>query len=205
MRLKNLLFLFLITFLSSSCEKNDIEFNSEYESSLKAFQSFKAQNNNSYRYIVSGDSFGGNSWETTITVKNGTVVKREFQYLVYNGIEKPTNGWTENDLDKIIARGHKEYFEALKEEGISFLDILSFVEENGKFTNQSKYHPAFSAITLDEIYERAKNEWLIKSDKADVFFENNNNGMISLVGFLPKGCMDDCFDGVRIKLIEPLK
>lgn len=205
MRLKNLLFLFLITFLSSSCEKNDIEFNSEYETSLKAFQSFKAQNNNSYRYIVRGDSFDGFSWETTITVKNGTVVKREFEYLVFNGIEKPANGWTENDLDKIIAGGPKDYFEALKEEGISFLDILSFVEENGKFTNQSKYHRAFNAITLDEIYERAKNEWLIKSDKADVFFENNNNGMISLAGSLLKGCMDGCFNGVSIKLIEPLK
>ncbi|GGE22196.1 MULTISPECIES: hypothetical protein [Sphingobacterium] len=205
MKLKNLLFLFLITFLSSSCEKDDIEFNSEYESSLKAFKSFKAQNNNSYRYVVSGDSYAGFSWETTITVKNGTVVKREYQYLVFNRFEKPANGWTENDLDKIIADGPESYFEALKEEGISFLDILSFTEENGKFTGQSKYHSAFSTITLDEIYERAKNKWLIKNDKVDVFFENNNNGMISLAGFWPKGCMDDCFSGVKIKLIEPLK
>ena len=205
MRLKNLLFLFLITFLSSSCEKDDIEFNSEYESSLKAFNTFKAQNNNSYRYVESGYTYDGFSWETTITVKNGTVVKREYQYLVFNRFEKPATGWTENDLDKIIADGPESYFEALKEEGISFLDILSFTEENGKFTGQSKYPRAFSAITLDEIYERAKNEWLIKNDNVNVSFENNNNGMISLAGFWPKGCMDDCFSGVKIKLIEPLK
>ncbi|MGN7820027.1 hypothetical protein ACTJJB_07840 [Chitinophaga sp. 22536] len=60
------------------------------------------------------------------------------------------------------------------------------------------------SMTLDEIYEKARYEWLIKRDDASVYFEANNNGMISNCGYVPKGCMDDCFIGISIPLIEKI-
>lgn len=60
------------------------------------------------------------------------------------------------------------------------------------------------AITLDAIYERAKTEWLIERDDATAYFEAKNNGMISTCGYTPDNCVDDCFRGIHITLIERL-
>ncbi|KQR69601.1 hypothetical protein [Pedobacter sp. Leaf176] len=57
-------------------------------------------------------------------------------------------------------------------------------------------------LTLDEIYEKAKTEFLIKRDDGATSFESKNNGMISRCGFTPKGCVDDCFNGYAIAFIE---
>jgi hypothetical protein len=63
---------------------------------------------------------------------------------------------------------------------------------------------AAAAITLDEVYEKARTEWLIKRKDVNVYFETKNNGMISSCGYVNKGCMDDCFNGIRIAYIQPL-
>lgn len=66
-------------------------------------------------------------------------------------------------------------------------------------------HPnGYNTITLDDIYHKAKTEWLIKRKDAEVYFETKNNGMISSCGFVPNGCADDCFRGISINLIEAL-
>jgi hypothetical protein len=59
-------------------------------------------------------------------------------------------------------------------------------------------------LTMDEIYAKAKDEWLVKRDNAETYFEAKNDGMISLCGYVPNGCEDDCFNGIRIKFIKGL-
>ncbi|KAA2243805.1 hypothetical protein F0L74_15125 [Chitinophaga agrisoli] len=61
-----------------------------------------------------------------------------------------------------------------------------------------------AAITLDEIYNKAKTDYLLKRDDARTYFETNNNGMISSCGYTPENCADDCFNGVTIQYIEKL-
>lgn len=66
-------------------------------------------------------------------------------------------------------------------------------------------HDAGAATwTLDEIYKQTKEEWLKKRSDADTYFEANNNGLISSAGYVPNGCQDDCFRGIRISKIEAL-
>ncbi len=63
----------------------------------------------------------------------------------------------------------------------------------------------FELLTLDQVYSKAKTVWLKADEKQnDIYFEYKNNGLISLAGFVPKGCQDDCFNGVSIKNINPL-
>lgn len=62
----------------------------------------------------------------------------------------------------------------------------------------------FKAVTLDEIYERARQEWLVKRSDGKVYFEAKNNGMISSCGYIPNECIDDCFTGVHIASIEKI-
>jgi major membrane immunogen (membrane-anchored lipoprotein) len=59
--------------------------------------------------------------------------------------------------------------------------------------------------TLDDIYQEAKDQWLLKRDNADIFFETKNNGMISSCGYIEKGCQDDCFRGIHIDFIEKIQ
>jgi len=59
-------------------------------------------------------------------------------------------------------------------------------------------------LTLDQVYEKARTEWLIKRKDAKAYFETKNNGLISTCGYVPDGCMDDCFVGINIAAIGSL-
>ncbi|SMD09488.1 hypothetical protein [Pedobacter nyackensis] len=61
-----------------------------------------------------------------------------------------------------------------------------------------------ATLTLDDLYHKAKTEWLLKRKDADVSLETKNNGMISSCGFVPHNCADDCFSGISITLIEAI-
>jgi hypothetical protein len=61
-----------------------------------------------------------------------------------------------------------------------------------------------ATLTLDEIYNRAKTDWLKKKENADFYFEAKNDGMISSCGFVPDGCQDDCFTGITIDFIRKI-
>lgn len=67
-------------------------------------------------------------------------------------------------------------------------------------THTLGFHP----LTLDEVYKKAKEDWLKERDNANTYLETKNNGMISLCGYSLKQCQDDCFQGIVIKFIRPL-
>ncbi|MEX8546990.1 MAG: hypothetical protein V5804_05250 [Mucilaginibacter sp.] len=79
----------------------------------------------------------------------------------------------------------------------------TWIENAGSLNTHG--NEGFDLLTLDQVYDKAKTVWL-KADKKqnDIYFENKNNGLISSAGFVPKGCQDDCFNGVSIKNINPL-
>jgi len=78
-------------------------------------------------------------------------------------------------------------------------------EEWNEDVNSLNTHQNGSATaTLDEIYQQAKTEWLLKRESAKTYFETNNNGMISSCGYVEDGCQDDCFRGIDIAMIEKL-
>lgn len=78
---------------------------------------------------------------------------------------------------------------------------LEWTEEENEI-NSRQNSGADETLTFDQIYSKAENEWLIKRKGVTVYFESKNNGLISTCGYVPKGCMDDCFSGIRIKSIQ---
>jgi len=54
------------------------------------------------------------------------------------------------------------------------------------------------------VYEKARNNWLIKRSNTETYFEAKNNGIISSCGYVKDGCQDDCFNGITITLVEAL-
>jgi hypothetical protein len=81
------------------------------------------------------------------------------------------------------------------------VDTLKKWAERGSTLNT--HTDGFEGLTLDQVYAKAKNEWL-KVNKAenDIIFQANNNGLISLAGYVPKGCQDDCLTGIHVKDIK---
>jgi hypothetical protein len=170
-----LIALVLISSLISSCESDDSsDINNDFETSSHALSDFKKTTNNSYKYIVTGASWTGPAWETTISVSNGKVVQRMFKYTniqgLGNNIPKEELEWTENGNE------------------------IGIHKNNGA-----------AALTLDEVYTKAKLEWLPKRDNAETYFETKNNGLISTCGYVENGCQDDCFVGIHIKSIDGLQ
>ena len=82
-------------------------------------------------------------------------------------------------------------------------DQMEWVENENEINSHTN-GTAAEAVTLDVVYQHAKNEWLIKRKDTDFYFETKNNGMISTCGYVPRGCMDDCFTGIYIEYIHAL-
>ena len=165
-----LIILLLFGYLSNSCNSEDLKDQNKFEASQKTWLTFKESSNNSYRYTVTNESWTGSSWETSITVENGIVIQRDFEFTSTEGLS--TN----------IKQSDLQWTETGSEIGS---------HENGA-----------EPITLDEIYNKAQNDWLIKRNNTTTYLETKNNGMISTCGYVDKQCADDCFIGVKIKNIE---
>ena len=167
--------LLLMGSLIFSCEKSDIDLDNEYEKSHKVWLDFKESSDNTYNYTVTGSSWTGTAWETKITVSKGIITQREFRFTSTEGL---TENFPEEDLEWI------EYENEI---------------------NSHENTAAAESLTLDEVYAKAKNEWLIKRKNAKAYFEAKNAGLISVCGYVENGCMDDCFRGIKILYINKIQ
>ncbi|MEO6149171.1 MAG: hypothetical protein ABIN95_10505 [Mucilaginibacter sp.] len=149
-------------------------YHNDYERSYDALQSFKKATGNSYYYVANTVSWSGYRSETKISVRNGAIVSRDFKNYQYEPGDTVAN--------VLLSAWH---------EGA---DSLGVHTDTGA-----------ALLTLDDVYTMAKNEWL-KVDKSenDIYFEVENNGLISSCGYVPNGCMDDCFQGIHIKEITAM-
>ena len=94
--------LFFVSVLYS-CNFSTIEYQKEFETSLEIWLDFKKSSNNSYQYKVATGSWTGTSWETTVTVENGIVIQRDFEYTANEGaqglIPEEELKWTETGIE----------------------------------------------------------------------------------------------------------
>ena len=80
--------------------------------------------------------------------------------------------------------------------------VVVYDEWTESQNNLNSHQSGAGALTLDQIYEKAKTDWLLKRKNAKTSFEANNNGMISSCGYVEDNCADDCFIGIYIAFIE---
>lgn len=169
--MKNILYI-LVLMLCISCKKDKSPYSSELENSAQNWEQYKASVNNSYTYISyfqSSFGFISNYSQTKITVQNGVVTGRVYEFRMLPNA--PLIGtWTE---DKATLNTHTG---------------------------------GAPALTLDDIYTKAKNEWLtVDKTKNNIYFEQDANGIITVCGYSAKDCIvGDCFVGAYIKDITKL-
>ena len=170
-----MMILLLIASLFFSCEKNSLVFENDFEKSYQTWLTFKESSDNSYKYMVERSSWVGATWQTTITVTKGKITQRHYK-TTYTG----------NSVGGIPQ------------------ETLEWVENENEI-NSHKDSGAAEPVTLDVIYDKARNDWLIKRKNAKTYFEAHNNGLLSLCGYFEDNCADDCFVGIDIPFIEPLR
>ena len=203
MKVNHCLFVVILALGLFACSKSDIEYENSFQKSEKALSTFKASNNNSYLFEVTGGTWVGYSWKTSIKVTNGVAVERKFTYTGFDNIIKPSAGWDAESISAILVAMQITAAEYEANAGEKLSETLDWVE-TGAAIGSHKNSPASAFLTLDEIYSTAKNDWLKKKPNVETYFETKNNGMISNCGYVENGCMDDCFRGISISLIQPL-
>jgi len=203
MKKTHLLFALIGVAVFSACKKSDIEYESDFERSYEAWLNFKAKSGNNYRYEVSGATWAGSSWLTTLTVRGGKVVQRDFRYEVFNDVRMPEDGWASASFDDLLKELGFTSEDFPDWDDQAFLEVLQWTETESELGLHEKA-PAGRVQTLDEVYEAARSVWLKKRNDASVYFETKNNGMISSAGFVPDGCADDCFSGISIRSIAAI-
>jgi hypothetical protein len=66
-------------------------------------------------------------------------------------------------------------------------------------SNLDSHQEGAASQTLDQLYQQCSSDWLrVNISQNTIYFESKNNGLLSLYGYVPKNCQDDCFTGVRI-------
>ncbi|KQC01979.1 hypothetical protein AQF98_05005 [Pedobacter sp. Hv1] len=141
--------------------------------------------NKSFKTWLNFKSSSNNSYRyQTITVSWGGA-KTETIITVKNG--------------KVIGRS---YVEKRINRTTNAMVVYAQWEESQE--NLNSHQEGAKTLTLDEIYEKAKTDWLLKRKDAKSSFEAKNNGMISSCGYVENNCADDCFIGISIDFIEKL-
>jgi hypothetical protein len=152
----------------------------EYFKSLQTWNTLKKENNNSYSYISSYQSWTGNYSNTKIEVKNGIPISRNYETGVME--------YNISDNNKVDIKNTKN-------------DTYS---ENQ--SNLGTHKSGFSAITIDDIYKKCITSMLkVSILNNTINFELDKNGLISSCGYTPKNCQDDCFRGIEISNFQWIK
>ncbi len=193
-------------FLLFSCSKDEslkIEHESAYKKSLKKWEAFKSENNNSYTYVIETDRFFSTlPSRITLTVENGVLTKRSGYKKDLQVVQRPETGWTAENIREALISANMD--NAQIEEMLT-ADFIAGMEWEEDQNNLGKYGPQDLAMTIDQIYKKAKDTWLVPSKGDEAIFETKNNGIISMVGTRLKPHDDFPFNGVRIVSIAALK
>lgn len=89
--------LLIITAVLVACNKHGLTHADDFYKSYIAFSDFKRSSHDSYRYTVTGGSWVGYGWQTTITVTGGKVTQRSYSFTPTPGRSYTPKQWTENE------------------------------------------------------------------------------------------------------------
>lgn len=120
-----------------------------------------------------------------------------------------TSSWTgtQTDLEvlvkngKIINRKFRAY--TFNDRNSNDTTVLESWDEKENEIHQ--HEDRIKSLTLDELYKDTKQKLTGAGRIKNFMFLSENNGMISLAGYILDNCADDCFVGKRISLIRHIK
>jgi hypothetical protein len=167
--------LIIVSLLLSSCKKDNIANESEFNKSYNSWLSFKSTSHNTYLYTTNFGSIFGYGSETRVTVVNGQITSRDFTAV------------------------------RLRRDGTNKQDTISHWHEDANHINTHPNDAGESLTLDGVYQKAKTTWLKADKKSNSIYFEAKNNGMISSCGFVPNGCQDDCFNGITIDLITAVQ
>ncbi len=100
--------------------------------------------------------------------------------------------------DIVTSRIYQEF--KIKEPSFQREIIDSYTETSDDLESHEK---GARPLTIDDLYNSCASKYLVADEKDNtIYFEAEIDGLMTLCGFVPKGCMDDCFRGIRINSLN---
>jgi hypothetical protein len=123
----------------------------------------------------------GNSYEYTIREQSWTGVGSDTRILVTRG--------------KVTARYFTAFQMSDEDGSIEYTGGYEEVDKKDIGTHEEGAPP----INIDGLYQTCLSKYLVVDpDSNTVYFDTNEEGVISLCGYVPIGCVDDCFEGINM-------
>lgn len=125
----------------------------------------------------------GNSYEYETTISSWSGFKAVTTIKVIN--------------DKVVQRSYQATLPNTEDSVDTTQSYIENEDELGTHPNGT------DAVTIDYWYNTCAAEFLsVNIEENTLYFETNTDGQLTVCGFVPEGCMDDCFTGVRISSFE---
>ncbi len=172
--------IFGLTLIFTSCEKDD----NVNKSELSVLTSLQGENGFSYNESL-------NKW-TELKNNNGNSYIYQTTFVSWTGFGSTTELKVIDD--KVAARIYQEFS---TNEQTGEREITDSYTEN--WDDVGDHEKGASPLTIDELYNSCAGEYLvIDEEKNTLYFETTVNGLMTLCGFVPNGCVDDCYRGISI-------
>jgi major membrane immunogen (membrane-anchored lipoprotein) len=185
--MKAYIFLLLLTCTTYISQAQSTIDSATFHKSYAVWKEKKKSSNNSYKMVLQQSSFTGWVGETTITVKEGIIVKRSYREKSMRVSKRwKAKRWTE--------KGGK--IGKHQEEGVKPITLDEI------YAYAQNYLPRPEAQNQENTKSKEESEVSLIELNFTVFFNLNQEGMISLIGSRHNECMDDCFRGYRITEIK---
>ena len=80
-------------------------------------------------------------------------------------------------------------------------DIIDSYREDSR--NLGTHEKGADVLTIDQLYEKCATEYLVVDEENNtVFFETSRDGILTICGYVPDQCVDDCFKGIKINAFD---
>lgn len=147
--------------------------NADFNTSAAAWNEAREASGNSYTYVVTTSSFSGFSTKTTLVITNDVVTERHYE---------------ERNIPEGSPNGVAEITATYDEVGVENVGD----DERGA-----------DPLLMEDLYVDCAESVAVNTDDNNIFFETFDGettlGVVKLCGFVPKNCLDDCFQGFSLE------
>ncbi|GAB2770700.1 hypothetical protein [Salinimicrobium soli] len=146
--------------------------------------------------IVTGESGYNFTESSKLWLKLKARHKDTYQYSILEISVTNLGGETTISVEKgkVLTRSYEQFM--ISEEDGSRTVLFSFTEDQNSLGSNSEGAPP---KTIDELYETCLRDYMsIDPDRNTIYFDTNKQGVISLCGYVPDLCQDDCFVGFEM-------
>ncbi|NRA93240.1 MAG: hypothetical protein HRU26_11250 [Psychroserpens sp.] len=171
-----LIMYFSLTLIFTSCETN--------KNKLSVLTSLKGENELSYNESL-------HKW-TDLKRVNGSSYIYQTTFLSWAGFGSTT------ELKIVDGKVTARVYEGFSTDEQTGERTITDSYEEGEETLGS-HEKGASPLTIDELYKSCASDYLIVDiENNTLYFETEINGLMTLCGFVPNGCADDCYQGISI-------